>query len=57
MILFEVDEEALVERMLSRGRADDTEQTIRTRFKVYQEQTEPLVELYQEPTSPGSGFG
>ncbi len=47
VVLFEVDEEALVERMLSRGRADDTEETIRTRFKIYQEQTEPLVELYE----------
>ena len=47
VVLFEVDEERLVERMLSRGRADDSEETIRSRFKVYEEQTAPLVELYR----------
>ncbi|HJU52073.1 MAG TPA: adenylate kinase, partial [Acidimicrobiia bacterium] len=39
VVLFEVDEERLVERMLARGRADDSEETIRSRFKVYEEQT------------------
>lgn len=46
VVLFEVDEDEVVERMLSRGRADDTEDTIRTRLGVYREQTEPLIELY-----------
>jgi adenylate kinase len=46
--LFEVNEDEVVERMLSRGRADDTEDTIRTRLAVYREQTEPLIELYDE---------
>jgi adenylate kinase len=39
-----VDE--VVERMMSRGRSDDTEDTIRTRLDVYREQTEPLVDMY-----------
>jgi adenylate kinase len=47
VVLFEVDEEDLVARMLARGRSDDTEETIRTRFKVYQKQTEPLIEVYE----------
>ena len=47
VVLFEVDEERLVERMLARGRADDSEETIRSRFKVYEEQTAPLIELYR----------
>ena len=47
VVLFDVDEERLVERMLARGRADDSEETIRSRFKVYEEQTAPLVELYR----------
>jgi adenylate kinase len=47
VVLFEVDEDEVVDRMLSRGRADDTEETIRTRLSVYREQTEPLVELYE----------
>jgi adenylate kinase len=46
VVVFEVDEDELVERMLGRGRPDDTEDTIRNRFKVYQEQTEPLLDLY-----------
>ncbi|MGH8958099.1 MAG: adenylate kinase [Acidimicrobiia bacterium] len=47
VVLFDVDEEQLVQRMLSRGRADDSEETIRSRFKVYEEQTAPLVDLYR----------
>ena len=46
VVIFEVEEDALVERLLARGRADDTEETIRTRFKVYQEQTAPLLDIY-----------
>jgi adenylate kinase len=47
VVLFEVDEDEVVGRMLSRGRSDDTEDTIRTRLSVYREQTEPLVEMYE----------
>ncbi len=46
VVVFEVDEEELVERLLARGRADDTEETIRNRFKVYLDQTQPLLDLY-----------
>jgi adenylate kinase len=46
-----VDGETLVQRMLSRaeieGRADDNEETIRRRFEVYNEATEPLLALYR----------
>jgi adenylate kinase len=46
------DQDALVGRLLNRaaeqGRTDDNEQTIRRRQQVYQEQTAPLVALYQE---------
>lgn len=48
VVVFEVDEEALVERLLARGRADDTEETIRTRFQIYLDQTAPLLETYEE---------
>ena len=44
VVVFEVEEDELVGRLLARGRADDTEETIRTRFKVYQEQTAPLLD-------------
>ncbi len=48
VVVFEVDEDELVRRILARGRADDTEEAIRTRFSVYQEQTAPLVDLYKD---------
>jgi len=48
VVVFEVDEDALVDRLLARGRADDTEDTIRNRFKVYQEQTAPLLDIYND---------
>ncbi|HSJ29065.1 MAG TPA: adenylate kinase [Acidimicrobiia bacterium] len=46
VVLFEIDTDEVVARMLDRGRADDTEETIRTRLEVYAEQTEPLVGRY-----------
>lgn len=46
VIIFDVDEDELVHRMLARGRQDDSEETIRNRFRLYQEQTAPLLELY-----------
>lgn len=45
-----VDEDELVRRLVSRaaqeGRSDDNEETIRTRMRVYREQTAPLLEYY-----------
>ncbi|MGD2101849.1 MAG: adenylate kinase [Acidimicrobiia bacterium] len=46
VVVFEVDEDELTGRMLARGRDDDTEETIRNRFKVYLEQTQPLLDIY-----------
>ncbi len=48
VVVFEVEEDELVRRILARGRADDTEEAIRTRFRVYQEQTAPLIDLYKD---------
>lgn len=48
VVLFEIDTDEVVARMLERGRADDTDETIRTRLEVYAEQTEPLIERYAE---------
>ena len=47
VVLFDVDEDELTKRLLSRGRLDDSEETIRNRFKVYEEQTAPLISLYE----------
>ena len=44
---FEVPDDVLVERLLQRGRKDDTEEVIRHRLGVYREQTAPLIAFYQ----------
>jgi adenylate kinase len=46
--LISVSQEELVHRLLLRGRADDTEETVRRRLDVYQEQTEPLIDHYDD---------
>lgn len=46
-INFDVPDETLIERMLSRGRKDDNEGVIRRRLEVYREQTAPLIDYYQ----------
>ena len=47
-----VDREELVQRLLKRaqieGRVDDSEDTIRTRMRVYEEQTKPLLDYYAQ---------
>tara|TARA_Y100000589_G_scaffold142140_1_gene135610 strand:+ start:495 stop:1046 length:552 start_codon:yes stop_codon:yes gene_type:complete len=44
----DVNEDILVKRLLSRGRTDDNEDTIRTRLNIYKETTEPLIDFYKE---------
>ncbi|MEH3157098.1 MAG: adenylate kinase [Gordonia paraffinivorans] len=46
VLSFVVDEDVVVERMLARGRADDTEDVIRNRMQVYVKETSPLLEYY-----------
>jgi adenylate kinase len=48
VVLLDVPEEELVRRSLARGRADDTEETIRERQRVYREKTAPLIEYYRK---------
>ncbi|MBD3944590.1 adenylate kinase [Nocardioides ganghwensis] len=52
VVVLTVDSEELVQRLLQRavtdGRADDTEDVIRRRQEVYLEQTAPLIEVYRE---------
>lgn len=60
MLLFDVNEDELVERLMGRageGRADDTEATIRRRFEVYREDTEPLLDTYGDRVIPVGGTG
>ena len=41
-----VSEDELFQRLKARGRADDTEDVIRNRMKVYRDETAPLLEYY-----------
>jgi adenylate kinase len=49
-VVLRVDPEALVQRLLRRAeiehRSDDTEEVIRRRFQVYDDQTAPVIALY-----------
>ena len=46
VVVFKVDEDELASRMLARGRPDDFMETIHNRLRVYNEQTQPLIDLY-----------
>ena len=46
VINYSVSEDVVVERMLARGRADDTEEVIRNRMDVYTRETAPLLAYY-----------
>jgi adenylate kinase len=48
VVLIQVPEEVLIRRALARQRADDQEDVVRERLRVYREKTEPLVRLYRE---------
>ena len=48
VVQFDVSEDVVVERMLARGRADDTEEVIRNRMHVYTNETAPLLDYYSE---------
>jgi adenylate kinase len=52
VLVLKVDDEELVQRLLQRaqveGRADDTEEVIRRRQELYNEQTAPLIDVYRD---------
>lgn len=48
VLLVDVPEDELVRRALLRGRADDKEEVIRERLRVYREKTAPLIGYYRE---------
>ena len=48
VLLMELDDDELVQRLLARGRADDNEEVIRHRLSVYREQTAPLINHYEQ---------
>src|SRR4051794_4189478 len=48
VVYLDVPDEVVIERLLGRGRADDTREVIQERLRQYEEDTEPLIELYRE---------
>jgi adenylate kinase len=48
VVEFRVAEDELFDRLKARGRADDTEDVIRNRMKVYRDETAPLLEYYND---------
>jgi adenylate kinase len=44
---FRVSQQVLLERLKGRGRADDTDEVILNRMKVYRDETAPLLEYYR----------
>jgi adenylate kinase len=47
VVEFRVSEDELLARLKGRGRADDTEDVILNRMKVYRDETAPLLDYYQ----------
>lgn len=48
VVEFRVSEEELLTRLKGRGRADDTDEVILNRMKVYRDETAPLLEYYSD---------
>ena len=47
VVHMKLDDEEIVKRLLARGRADDTEEVIRNRLRVYRDETAPLIAYYE----------
>ena len=48
VIEFAVPDDVVVQRLLGRGRSDDTEEVIRRRQQVYRDDTAPLLDFYRD---------
>ena len=48
VIRIKVDEEAILKRLIERGRSDDKPEIIKNRFKTYNSLTQPLIPFYEE---------
>lgn len=57
VIELQVNEDILVQRLLARGRADDTEEVVRHRQQVYRSETEPLLDYYRDLLITVDGVG
>lgn len=47
VIYLKVPDEEVIRRLVARGREDDTPESIRTRLRLYYEQTKPLLDYYR----------
>lgn len=47
VVNLDVPDDVVVERLMSRGRKDDTEDVIRRRLEVYRQETAPLINHYK----------
>jgi adenylate kinase len=52
LVLFEVPREELINRLVGRGRTEDSPEVINHRLDIYQEKTSPVVEFYKERGVP-----
>src|SRR6478736_8680506 len=57
VLLLEVPDSVLLDRMLARGRADDTAEAISRRLTLYHKETTPLLEHYAALLVPVNGVG
>ncbi|MGB4967257.1 MAG: nucleoside monophosphate kinase [Candidatus Saccharimonadales bacterium] len=48
VVHLDISEEEIRQRLSKRGRPDDTDEAIDRRFKLYQEQTQPILEQMQQ---------
>jgi adenylate kinase len=48
VVEFRVSQDELLQRLKARGRADDTDDVIINRMKVYRDETAPLLEYYRD---------
>lgn len=48
VVEFRVSQDELLQRLKARGRADDTDDVIINRMKVYRDETAPLLEYYSD---------
>ncbi len=55
VVYLQLEDGEILDRLLKRGRKDDTEEVIRNRLEVYRAETEPLVAWYREPQCPPAG--
>jgi adenylate kinase len=54
---FRVSQDELLERLKGRGRADDTDDVILNRMKVYRDETAPLLDYYRDELKTVDAIG